>query len=101
MLKKPELSDGFSGKRFLGGGQYLFLFLPFFKLLQVLVVAHGLFIAACRSPWFLVEACGLLSSCGPWAPEYPGSVVVVYGFSRCSIQAPNCMGSVVCGTRAL
>lgn len=69
MLKKPELSDGFSGKRFGGGGQYLFLFLPFFKLLQVLVVAHGLFIAACRSPWFLVEACGLLSSCGPWAPE--------------------------------
>lgn len=99
MLRKPELSDGFSRKIL---GVYLFLFLLFFlKLHQVLVVAHGIVIAACRSHWFLVEACGLLSSCGPWAPEYAGSVVVVYGLSRCGIQAPNCMGSVVCGTWAL
>ena len=45
---------------------YLFIYLfIYFWLRWVLVVAHGLFVAAH----------GLLSSCGPWAPEHVGSVV--------------------------
>ena len=35
----------------------------------------------------LVAAHGLLSSCGTWAKEHMGSVVVVHGFSSCSVQA--------------
>ena len=38
----------------------------FFELLVVLVVARKLFVAAC----------GLLPSCGAWAPEHTGSLVV-------------------------
>ena len=72
---------------------------------QVFIVAHRIFIAACRifhcSHWFLVEACGFLSSCGAWAPKCAGSVVVGYGFSNCGIQAPNSMGCLVCGTWVL
>lgn len=103
VLKKPELSDGFSGKRLGGGGErYLFLFLPFFKLLlQVLVVAHGS---------SLLHA-GVI---GSWLRLVDFSLVVVHGSRVCrlsscgcmdslgySIQAPNCMGSVVCGAQAL
>ena len=38
----------------------------FFELLVVLVVARKLFVAAC----------GVLPSCGAWAPEHTGSLVV-------------------------
>ena len=39
-----------------------------------------------------VAACGLLSSCGTWAPEHVGSVVVVCGLScpaACGILVPR------------
>ena len=37
---------------------------------------------------------GLLSSCG-------GGFFFFLSLSSCGTQAPECMGSVVCGTRAL
>ena len=49
------------------------------------VVARGSFL----SP---VVACGLLSSCGSWAPEHVGSVVVAHGLScptACEILVPQ------------
>ena len=35
----------------------------------------------------LVVACGLLSSCGTWASEHMGSVVVARGLSSCGVWA--------------
>ena len=65
------------------GGLFVFVFAFFFfedMMYQVLIVAHRIFIVACRifhcSHWFLVEACGFLSSCGAWAPKCAGSVVL-------------------------
>ena len=40
-------------------------------------------------------ACLFLSSCGAWAPECTGSVVVVCGLSSFGSWAPEHMGSVV------
>ena len=63
------------GMRYFGCYQFCFFF---FGLRQVLVAACGIFRAAHR---LFVAARGLLSSCG--------------------VRAPGCVGSVVCGTRAL
>ena len=48
-------------------------------------MAHGLFAAACR----------LLSSCGTWALENAGSVVVARRLSSCGKWAPEQAGSIV------
>ena len=46
----------------------IYLFIIYFWLHQILVVAHGLFVVA-------------------WAPELAGSVVVALGLSSCGMQA--------------
>ena len=47
----------------------------------------------------LVAVCGLLSSCGMWAPECTGSVVGARWLSSCGVRALERVGSVVvaCG----
>ena len=39
--------------------------------------------------------CGLLSSCGMWAPECTGSEVVVHWLSSCGTWVAEHVGSVV------
>ena len=62
---------------------YLFIYLFLAVLgvscstLDLFVVAHALFVAMH----------GLLSSCGAWAPECMGSVVVAHGLSSCGMHA--------------
>ena len=63
---------------------YLFMyFIYFFWPRWVLVAACGLF----------VTVCGLLSSCG--------MRFFFFSLSSCGVQAPGCVGSVVCGTQPL
>ena len=52
-----------------------------------------------RAGFSLVVVCGLLSSCGAWAPGHVGSVVAARRLSSYGVWAPELMGSlvVVCG----
>ena len=69
---------------------FFFLIFVWFLLHQVLVVARGIF--RCGAGFSLVVACGFsLSSCGAWAPECVGSVVMVRGLNcptACGILVP-------------
>ena len=53
----------------------------------------GSFIAACGL-FIAVHMHRPLSSCGVWAPERAGSVVVAHGLSGCGVWALECLGLV-------
>ena len=76
--------------------QYLiFFFYYFFGCIGSSLQHAGSFIAA---RGLFVAALGLLSSCGAWVSlklRHSGFL------SSCGAWAPECVGSVVCGTRAL
>ena len=71
----------------------------FLLLLRVSFYLFYLFIFGCVGSWLrhagsfiaarrlFIVVCGLLSSCGVWAPEHMGSVVVAYRLSNCCMQA--------------
>ena len=63
---------------------YLFNYLFIFGCVGSWLRHAGSFIAARR---LFIVVCGLLSSCGVWAPEHMGSVVVAYRLSNCCMQA--------------
>ena len=72
----------------------IYLFSLFFWLHRVLVAACGIFVEACG-----IFHCGTGSAL--WCAGF--SLVVACGFSlsSCGAWAPGCVGSVVCGMRAL
>ena len=79
---------------------YLFIYLAAlglsFIMRDLCCNIWDLFIAACG---LFVVMRGLLSSCGTWAPEHPGSVVAACGLSSCDMWALEPVGSVVVACR--
>ena len=82
---------------FIGTDHFLIFIYLFIWLGRVLVAACRIFRCStralrCGTQASLVAVCRLLSSCGVWAPERAGSVVVARGLScpaACGILVPR------------